>query len=254
MARNFVKASSQKLVQASAVLTAVPLTMACWARPTVAAGTAFGIISIDDNTTANRFMVWVSAAGKPSLVVNATFTLNHATSYTQNVWGHYCGVFKANTGALARSIFFNGTGKVSNTSSATPGAMTQTVAGFGGGSSFMDGDIAEYAIWNIALTDAEVAIIGSATTPISPLLMHPESLVFYAPLLSPVVNPEIELMRARNLTPSASVPTLADHPRIFYPKPRWVGKMKAAFTNFPDRDTRNWERPNRLITREVIGY
>jgi hypothetical protein len=148
-------------------------------------------------------------------------------------------------------MFFNGTGKVTATASATPGAMTQTVAGFGGGSSFMDGDIAEYGIWNIALADADVVALALG---VSPLLVHPEALVFYAPLLSPVVNPEIELMRPRNLTPSASVPTLAAHPRIFYPKPIWVGKMKAAFTNFPDRYMRNWERPDRLITREVIGY
>jgi hypothetical protein len=211
------------------------------------------LLNVNAASIANSFLLRYTATGNIRAIVNNSGTAFAASSTTLSTgtWGHACAVF---TSATSRAAYLNGASKGTNATSATPAGINQTDIGSGAGFNFANADIAECAIWNIALADADVAIIGSATTPISPLLMHPESLVFYAPLLSPVVNPEIELMSARNLTPSASVPTLAVHPRIFYRKPRWVGKMKAAFTNFPDRYMRNWERPDRLITREVIGY
>ena len=44
---------------------------------------------------------------------------------------------------------------------------------------YCDGSLAEAAIWNAALSDAEVAALA---TGVSPLLVRPGSLVFYAPL------------------------------------------------------------------------
>jgi hypothetical protein len=113
-------------------------------------------------------------------------------------------------------------------------------------SSFANGDIAEAAIWNIALVQGDWTSLAAG---ISPLLIHPESLIFYAPLLSGA-SPEIELIRANNMTVTGA--SASTHTRMFYPNNKYV--KGAGFTGFPDRYIRDWGRPDRLITREVIGY
>lgn len=75
----------------------------------------------------------------------------------------------------------------------------------------MDGAIAEVGIWNVALSDSDVALLAKG---VSPLMVHPESLVFYAPLIGQY-SPEIELRSARNLTLTGT-PTQSAHPPIFY--------------------------------------
>ncbi len=74
----------------------------------------------------------------------------------------------------------------------------------------MNGDIAECCLWNIILTDAEVALLA---TGIAPWFIHPEALIFYAPLLHGY-SPEIDLMKGNNLTVTGA--TVVAHPPIRY--------------------------------------
>ena len=79
----------------------------------------------------------------------------------------------------------------------------------------MDGRIAEAAIWNVELTDAEVAILGKG---FSPPFIRPESLVFYAPLIR---DEDDDRVGGLSLT-AYNTPTIASHPPIIYPAPPFL--------------------------------
>jgi hypothetical protein len=72
---------------------------------------------------------------------------------------------------------------------------------------YFDGKVAEAAIWSAALTDAEVASLGKG---VSPRLIRPQSLVFYAPLIRNLVD----VRGGRTLT-NNNTATVATHPRVY---------------------------------------
>ena len=74
----------------------------------------------------------------------------------------------------------------------------------------MSGDIAEAAIWNIALDDADVALLAKA---FDPRMVRPEGLVFYAPLIGRY-SPEIDRRGGLGLTVTGAVASV--HPRMFH--------------------------------------
>lgn len=67
--------------------------------------------------------------------------------------------------------------------------------------------VAEAAIWNVVLTDAEIASLDKG---FKPYRVRPQSLVFYAPLVRVVQD----VRNGITLTPTNS-PTVADHPRVY---------------------------------------
>lgn len=75
-----------------------------------------------------------------------------------------------------------------------------------------DGRIAELAIW---VVDIGASGFASLNKDISPLLVRPESLVYYAPLIGNF-SPEIDLISAKSGTITGSLPASA-HPRVYYP-------------------------------------
>ncbi|KKK59939.1 hypothetical protein LCGC14_3029330, partial [marine sediment metagenome] len=73
--------------------------------------------------------------------------------------------------------------------------------------SYMDESIAEVAIWNVALSNAEVALLAKG---FSPLLIKPESLVSYWPL---VRDDDNDWIGGFDLT-AFNTPTVSDHPPV----------------------------------------
>ena len=72
--------------------------------------------------------------------------------------------------------------------------------------SSMNGSIAEPAIWNVALTDAEIASLAAGFTPDQ---IRPQSLQFYAPLVRDLVD-----ARGGRTITNVNSATVATHPRI----------------------------------------
>ncbi len=209
MARNFVAANPDGLKATVTPITGYPFTIACWFKP-VAANVAYNFFNINDNIGTNVFQLICGAIG--NLRFNTPATIAQAGgAFTAGVWGHACAVATSST---LRACFRDGANKGTNVTSYVPSGLTQVHIGILIASNGFNGDLAECAIWNIALSDAEVALIGSTTTPISPLLVHPESLVFYAPLISGA-SPEIDLMSSNTLTVTGA--TVSVHPPIHYP-------------------------------------
>jgi hypothetical protein len=222
MSRLFDDASSQFL-SASAPVTAMPLSMACWFYSDSIALTQT-LMNIGDSTAAsNRQRFKMAAAGAVAgdpirgfICTGAAQTSFDTTAgYTANAWHHACTVFTSN---VSRAVYLNGANKTSNTADRTPG--TPDVVSIGRTSSsasddYTSGRIADAAVWNIALSDDDVAALADG---LSPLLVRPDGLVAYWPIFGNT-SPEIDIVGGFGATVTGA--TKDDHPRIILPgRPR----------------------------------
>lgn len=209
MARS-LNGSTQCLSVSSAILTGTPLTMAAWCFAT-SLNTGNLVLSLGDTVSQNLFILYAATRG---IVVfcgsSGTFTsATSSASPTTNTWFHAAGVF---TSPTLRAAYFNGGNKGTDTTSNTPGALNRTSIGasFKGSTSpadFFAGSIAEACIWNVALTDSEVAALAKG---VRPSRMRPLSIVGYWPLWG-LASPETDLSGAANNMVLTAAPPAANH-------------------------------------------
>jgi len=221
-ARVFVRASSQYLETSSPVVTAAAFTMACWANAASDPAGSATLISLNNNTGAIHYFhlgVRFQDAGNPvrftTVATGASGAATTSTGVTVGTWFHGCAVEESTT---ARAAFLNGGSEGTNASNLTPnGINTQAVGRWPSSTPalYWDGDLAEAAIWNVALSDADVAIAAKSVSPL--LAPHPESLVFYCPIIGSY-SPEIDVIGSINMTVTGA--TKSAHPRVFYPPRR----------------------------------
>lgn len=207
MARTLVSASSQKLVASSTPVTAVPLTFSAWWKSSNAA--VFSAILSIDQSGGGQFQLNQDSSGHIQ-AATADGTLSTAatsTTVSAGVWCHACAVF---ANGSSRAAFLNGGGKGTNAAARAPTGINQVEIGHNGNGP-SDGSIAECAMWNIALADADVLALSSG---VAPYFIRPDGLVFYAPLLQGY-SPEIDWVGGRTLTLTAA-PALIDGPPIRY--------------------------------------
>ncbi len=211
MARS-LSGTGQYFTGSTAPVTAVPLTIACWAKMTSVSGR---LVSICDSTsTAERFCIDGGAGiGVRAFVTHSsssTALASSSTTITSGVWFHACGVF---TSAILRAAYLNGGGKITNTTSSTPASLTKmSVGADANGTVLATGSVAYAAIWNIAFSDSDVSILASGA---SPRLVHPEALVRYWRLTGGS-SPEPDFVSATSLTLTGS-PAEVVNPVIFLP-------------------------------------
>ena len=202
---------SSYIESTSTPVTTFPFTMACWFNPAnvTAGGTlmSLGVANgVDRFQMVNRGDLAGDFIAISSLVGAAEGTATSTIGYTANTWHHAAAVCTSITG---RSIFLNGGGKATNTTSSNPaginnilqGARWSTSRGF-----FFNGRIAEAAIWNAALTDDEVISLSKG---FAPSLIRPSNLRFYNRCL----QRSQDLSGGRTLT-QVNI-TNFDHPRIY---------------------------------------
>jgi len=212
VARFFDDASSQYLERASAPVDAAPLTIAAWCYVDDSSA-IHGIISLNSGVLTESFFI-VSRTDRKLRAYTYTaaggYSAETTTTFTDNTWFHACGVFAASD---SRAAYINGGGKGTNATNVVPaGINTTTVGDAGSGTIYFSGAIAEAAIWNVALTDDEVAMLAKG---FSPLFIRPQNLVAYWPL----VRADQDVVGGYDLTPVNS-PTIAAHPpQILRPAP-----------------------------------
>jgi hypothetical protein len=219
MARLFNDASTQYLKLDTPVLTAAPLTLACWFNSDDATilQTLVCISPVDSDNDVFRLDARgdldgdVLHAFTGSASPTGAFALTSA-GYTTNTWHHACGVFAA---ANDRTVYLDGGNSGNNTTSVTPNAASlkgtaigvlyrQNILGY------MSGLLAEVGIWNVGLTAAEVASLAKG---FSPLLVRPQSLITYVPILGNL-SPEQNLKNASANFTLNGTPSKAAHPRV----------------------------------------
>ena len=228
MARTFASASLQYLINASPPVTDVPLTMACWFNSTdLTLGQA--LINITDNSSTTNYFTMLAhgtLTGDPVTALTRGGGVNQtamsSTGFSSGVWHHACAVYASSS---SQAAYIDGGSKGTNSGTSNPTGIDDLNIGRAGDSTpgaYMEGKIAEAAIWNVALTDAEVASLGAG---FSPLIVHPKNLIFYAPLIR---DEDRDIIGGLALAPTAG-PTIGTHvPIIYPPSPTYVPAETAA--------------------------
>lgn len=212
MAYLFDDALDESLKVDQAPTSGYPLSMACWFN-TDTSGVTQGLVFTGDKDIDNHWHVLfcgnttVSAITRSDAVTSGR--ANATAVFSTNVWHHGAGVW---TSATNRAVFYDGGNKGTNATNVSISGEDRVAIG-----NFLDlnpsspfsGLLAEVAMWDAALSDAEVAILAAGY---SPLFVRPQNLVFYAPIVRDLLD------RVGGLTLSlVGAPSVAPQPPIIYP-------------------------------------
>ncbi len=214
MAFLFASASSQYLIGGSAPVTAEPITISCWYRPT-ATPTTNVVVSINSATGNDRFMLVVRASDMQALRIDtaggATTTQSASATNTAGQWVHAVAVFGSSGQNIA--AYRNGSIGTPLTNPGTALTVNRVLIGarLAGGSagSFANGDIAEVGVWNAVLSADEIAGLAKG---FPCRLARPSSLQFYSRLIRNAMD-----IRGGIALTNTNGATVSDHPRIIYP-------------------------------------
>lgn len=237
MARLFASASSEFAAAAAAVLTAYPYTFACWGRATTLAAD-MTMVSIGDTSVTNVFQELLLMSTGAVRVRSSNGASPQAATTAGTVgtgtWFHAAAIVAASND---RRAALNGTVSAPNTTSRTWGTgHNQTAAGTRSASStpqYFDGDLAEVGIWNVAINGTDLAQLVYG---ISPRLVRPDALVFYAPLIGRA-SPETDWRGGNSLTLTGTAASA--HPRVFYAT-GYRGQAVAPVTAFDPGSDAAW--------------
>ncbi len=221
MALLFDNANNDYLTVSAAPVAAVPLTMSIWFWPDEDDYNFQRLLSLADSGSSTDyidFQLLTGLANDPLRTytrAGATNVNANITGTKMNAWNHAAGVHASTS---SRIVFLNGNKSSENTTTASPSAFDRlriAVAAQSGGVSSIDfsGRLAEAAVWNVALADWEIANLNRGY---SPLLVRPQSLKFYAPLID---DRYMDVVGRLKLSANGS-PTLIAHPPMIYPPRR----------------------------------
>ena len=212
MARLFNSSSTQFCLTGNAPATATPFTMACWFNPGTTTGAIRSLMSI--NTSGSNDNVWLLGIDTTDHVFARARTTTQdagttSSTVTASVWQHACGTFVSSTN---RTAYLNAANPGTGTVSKIPAGTNQFFIGRSASTaSLMDGAIAEAAVWNLALSVADITMLAGFC---NPLLVKPNNIVGYWPLMGRgTVEPDIwrnryELMLSGGPTVTGHVPII----------------------------------------------
>jgi len=200
--------------------TIFPLTMSGWCNP-VAINDHDAIMSIgnDEGTYAvaslNLRSTGYATAEVLSRTSNALAT--SASQYSADEWQHFCAVFTSST---SRIVYIDGVAGTEVTTSANVNGNNAKRLSIGEYATTwnreLNGHLADLALWNVALSASEVAILAKAYTAIQ---VRPESLVSYYPLVSNSLDVMGNNYLSFGTDATANNSTFSDHPRIIEDAP-----------------------------------
>lgn len=206
--------TNDSLEVGSAPATGVPLTLSCWFNAST--DVAGVLMSIGVGGGFDRFQIFTGG----TIGINAAATAAKSPSLTGqsvssgtpalNTWHHVAGVFTSST---ERVVYFNGVPGVVNTDLVTPsglnrlniGARYNTTLG-----AYFTGMLAEAAVYNAALTAAEIISLSKRYRPDR---IRPQNLVYFDRLIR---TPQ-DLRGGRLITQLGTGTTPFPHPAILFP-------------------------------------
>lgn len=206
MAYNFVKASNQYISAGSAPVTTAPLTMSFICKLTSTSVQSFmGKIGSTANDSGWYFQTASSQTSWAFVGTNASSYPSAEVTGLDTSWNRISGTAASST---SRYCFKNTTKSTQNTTSIVPSSIDRVLVGSASTATFMhNGDLADFAIWNVELTDAEIASLSKG---FKASRIRPQSLVFYAPLIR-----NINEVRGGIALTNNNTATVANHPRVY---------------------------------------
>lgn len=198
----------------STPITAVPCTIMCWMKPDNQA--TAGLVSIGNSAATSRLQldrrdlsVNPQDIGAASVNSGGTDQTAFRGQYDTGDWEHCVAVFASTT---SRTAYLNGTAGSINTSSNTASGLNSILIGsrYSGGArgAFHNGHIAHVAVWNVALSGAEIMSLAGGANPQSVQLAN---LVFYAPLANGEAK---DIITNTSLTVSGAVSDPTSYPSV----------------------------------------
>lgn len=204
--------ADQYLYGNAAPASSAPLTLFARTNPTVV-NTGQVVLSVGTSGTGtHRWALAHSNQGSGQVAMQAISSgsaaaQSGASAVTAGSWQSCVGVEDS---SASREVLVDAVSKATDGTSSSPtgtNAIYVGVRNSNGLGFFAGGAIADVAVWNVALTDAEIASLAKG---FSPRRIRPQSLVFYAPLLRNLQD----LRRGLALT-AVNSPTVANHPRVY---------------------------------------
>lgn len=249
MARLLDDASSQYLETANALVSSTPCSYSVWFNTDQNYPPSQTILEIGESGTTDVLGMWITSSNNLIAKHDDGLGGNSArttTGYTINTWHHAMAVFSSESD---REVWLDDGGydQETTTQNANTGMDTTSlgVAHYSPDTGFFSGMLAEAGVWNVALTSSEVSVLAAGH---SPLLVRPQSLVAYWPLIGRM-SPEIDLVGGFDLTLTAS-PTTADHPpTIYYPVPDLSYVRPLSLEG--NRASTNWSAFDRWVSNRV---
>lgn len=179
---------SQFLRTTPETMFSYPFTINCWFN-LATINAQRNLVLLHNTTNAYRFALFTNASNQLVLVAvdsgGTTQTTLTAATVSASAWYMATGVF---TSATSRTVYLNAANATTGTASRTPSTPTRMLFGAqyaGSTTANLNGSIAEVAIWDAALTAAEISSIYTTTK--APLI-RPANLQIYYPLVREVVN------------------------------------------------------------------
>lgn len=230
MARTFANTTADNLQLAASAITAAPVTLSAWVNLAAVGTVVRTIIDINNSASAqfrNCFRLEMNTTETIQArtgSASASSASQTAGALTAGTWAHAGAVFASTT---SRTAYLNGTAATTETTSRAVTGINQVTIGVESHSSGTlalpwNGEIAEAAVWDVALDAGEMAALAKG---VSPLLVRPTSLIYYWPIVGKY-SPEIDLISAGDMTVTGTA--AAAHPRVFLPKRSRVRRFTTA--------------------------
>lgn len=203
-------------------VTAPAFTMACWFKKTSYQNVK-SLMSLSNGGFGAVFHALGFLSDRVS-AVSVAGSLTHAEASqtaANNEWAHGCGVWSSNAN---RTAYYNGGAAATDTSSRSVTGINRVAVGrnlttSGSTTYAFSGEVAEAAIWDVALLAEEVQLLAAGVSPL--LLTHRLSnLKVYQGLIASVNQP----YWGPSMVSSGSS-SISAHPRIL--RPTYYGSTRA---------------------------
>ena len=220
--------SNDSLINANAVITSAPITLAGWfnlGSSYDSDGVNDAVIAITDyDSDSDKFSLEVRQTDykiRATARAGSDVFSSSETTVSAGTWYHGVAVFTNNS---SRLVYLDGSSGTSSTSTSTPNSsnLSHVVIGArrngASGDMHFKGDIAECAMWNVALTQGEITSLSNGA---SPLFVRPASLKAYWPLGGPYVSSSAattsayrDIIGGYNMSANGS-PTFSQTPLVY---------------------------------------
>jgi len=219
-------AAGERITTTAPVVTGKPLSLFCLFRSTtvITNQVPISLAKASDNSIYFALELRADVGGDPIGAVKrgTTFVVAETTTgYSVDTWHTGLATFSSGDGF---ACYLDGGSKGTNTNTDAP-STDRLVIGLLGRLNLdnrMQGDIAEVAVWNDELNDAEAAMmtVGGA----SPAFVRPQNLVHHLHLIRDIVD-----LRSSVTWSTTNSPTVSNHPSVILPaRPAFVVVPTAA--------------------------
>lgn len=226
MARTNTGSSSNYLSASTPVLTALPVTMACWFK---AGSTSVGSNLMGLYSATNYLYLVFDGANGYSLGAGRIIGDPGESSATpcgssvaiSNLNWHHCACVFAS--ATSRNAYLDGLGGTTNVSNTTPNGIVSTYLGiYPPTFSPLNGQLAHAAIWSAALTGPDIALLASGACPMT---VRPDALRAYWPLTgNNSRSPEPDLVGRWPMTVTGTYGVADDPAQVISPFEYWQNR------------------------------